>query len=347
MPSNLVAESICNAPCTGNSSLVCGSSAGGSVFKTAEGGHSTTIAISANASGYAGCYSEGSTRTLPFKSYASNTNTPLVCASSCKSRGYALSGTENGNECWCAQTLNATSGGYRVADSECNKACPGGAGTCGGPSRLSVWLTTAGTSGSTPVKLANETSDGALGCYETGSFFTAADYSNQNSYISATLCRRTCRNKGFTVAAATDGNKCACGSSLDNLGVTQPDVFCNKPCTGNTTEQCGGVNYASAYLATGPGSEPPAGYPADYIGCFQDTSARELNASMEFTSGNNAAYCKRVCSRINSTVYGTEAGTQCSCGTGTYLPKTQLPESYCSKDCPGECGGPYRGWLPV
>ncbi|KAH3857164.1 hypothetical protein DPMN_099764 [Dreissena polymorpha] len=66
----------------------------------------------------------------------SPTNAPLECASRCI--GYAFSGVESVDECFCGTVLPTWL--MLRPDSECNSACPGNSALiCGGVWRISVY----------------------------------------------------------------------------------------------------------------------------------------------------------------------------------------------------------------
>lgn len=87
---------------------------------------------------YAGCFKDGRDRALagevrPNLGKISNTN----CITYCKSKGWALAGTEYGGQCYCGNSL---SGSELLDESACAIPCEGeGSETCGGGWALSVY----------------------------------------------------------------------------------------------------------------------------------------------------------------------------------------------------------------
>jgi len=87
---------------------------------------------------YAGCFKDASDRTLageirPDLGRISNT----LCINHCKSKGFALAGTEYGGQCYCGNELV---GSEKLDESLCNMPCEGDAKeTCGGGWSLSVY----------------------------------------------------------------------------------------------------------------------------------------------------------------------------------------------------------------
>ena len=81
-----------------------------------------------------------SPRILPKYLYGKAENTPELCMSSCKAKGYMLSGVEYRAECWCGNIEPADS--YQAPPGDCDLACPGDKGKmCGGGWRINVYAT--------------------------------------------------------------------------------------------------------------------------------------------------------------------------------------------------------------
>jgi hypothetical protein len=87
---------------------------------------------------FAGCFSDGRERTLDGEirpNLGKITNT--ACVTYCKSKGWALAGTEYGGQCYCGNELK---GATKKDDSACDMPCEGnGSETCGGDWSLSVF----------------------------------------------------------------------------------------------------------------------------------------------------------------------------------------------------------------
>ncbi|KJE05540.1 transmembrane receptor [Cryptococcus gattii NT-10] len=339
-PSLVTTLSACATPCTANSGQPCGSTTAVGVYQLSQTSvTSGEFPISSNSSGYVGCYHEGSARMLPSYSFSMSTMSNSLCISNCKALGYALAGTEYAQQCWCANTLDATSGGYKVQESDCSTTCSGGVGICGAGSTLSVWSTVNASSDSAAI-------EGYKGCYSVGSFLSSSPLTYSGDYMTTELCRRTCRSAGYAVAGLTNANTCACGDSA-NYGAQAAPATCNAPCKGNTTETCG-ATYSKAltiFDTVGAGAQVPSGFAANYVGCISDGSPRKLSA-YSFKNGgmtNDMAY--KICSAAGYPAYGTENGNEGYCGSSG-LSVALLPDSYCSTACAGlattQCGGGGR-----
>jgi len=84
-----------------------------------------------------GCYVENSSgpRQLTYEAYDDASNTPQLCATTCKTANYTISGTEYSSQCWCADAVPSQA----AASSQCNMACTGDAyQPCGGTWRADV-----------------------------------------------------------------------------------------------------------------------------------------------------------------------------------------------------------------
>lgn len=185
--------------------------------------------------------------------------------------------------------------------------------------------------------------EGYKGCFASSDFTSNPPYRTWASYMTTGLCRRTCRNKGFSIAGLSGGNTCSCSNAATYGGLAS-DQLCTQNCQGDTKAKCGDINMVSIYDTTGAGSLPPTtGFPANYVGCFQDVAAsRELsNYTVTFSSTNSYATCSAACRSKGLAVVGTQFSNQCFCGTK--LPTLLLPDTTCTMKCTGAtgevCGG--------
>ncbi|XP_053398398.1 uncharacterized protein LOC123551712 isoform X2 [Mercenaria mercenaria] len=80
-----------------------------------------------------------------------------------------------------------------------------------------------------------------------------------------------------------------------------------------------------------------------YLGCFEDSSDRLLNKSLESSNSNTGEKCKQRCEREGFRYAGTEYRIECYCGN-SFSHKTEV--SGCNMTCPGNsmeyCGGDWR-----
>lgn len=79
-----------------------------------------------------GCFKDSSSRALELKSLTDPDMSIVACAKFCGA--YKYFGVENGQECYCGNTLPTVPGGNK-----CYQKCSGSNEICGGPWALSVF----------------------------------------------------------------------------------------------------------------------------------------------------------------------------------------------------------------
>ncbi|XP_035696152.1 uncharacterized protein LOC118429674 [Branchiostoma floridae] len=92
-------------------------------------------------------------------------------------------------------------------------------------------------------------------CHYHGCFYDRPNRKFPNSPIlghqamTKLLCWNHCKNQGYPYAATEYSSQCFCGTqqNFDNLGPQLPDSQCNRPCTGDPNEMCGGTWRMSVY----------------------------------------------------------------------------------------------------
>ncbi|ORY85433.1 WSC domain-domain-containing protein [Protomyces lactucae-debilis] len=267
-----------------------------------------------------GCYSDDypKSRVLSGKSYSEPTyNTLYRCAEFCADHGFAVSGAEYGQECYCGNSLPPT----QLDSSACDFPCSAKPDEiCGGNNALSIQSITFVQS---------------LGCYEdqinyrslNGASFSAPDMSIEKC---AGLCQ------GFTNYGVEYSNECYCGNGL-RLGPTAA-ANCNMACSGSPNEICGGSNALSVYGAPVVASDVNN---VTSIGCFTDfyPQSRVLDGANTASDEMTEAVCSAFCAQRAFTLFGTEFGRECFCGNT--LPT--VSSSGCTQSCAGDsseiCGG--------
>ncbi|KAI1492173.1 WSC domain-containing protein [Biscogniauxia mediterranea] len=138
----LLDESECSFACTGNSSQTCGGDTQVNLWMDPTfldlDDQTTDDYVSV------GCWTDDSSqgRALFYRQddLDSSTMTTETCLNSCLAGGYPFAGTEYGGECYCGVVIG--NGTELASDATtCNMPCNGNAEqTCGGPSRLSLYL---------------------------------------------------------------------------------------------------------------------------------------------------------------------------------------------------------------
>lgn len=259
------AASSCSGACTGNSALKCGggwriqiytnSGASGTTTTTTSSTTSTTSTSTSTTSPTATptpgwtltqpCAVDTSARVLQGYNVASSSNSPSSCQATCAGRGFSIAGVENGNECFCGNTLVGGTPPAGAASS-CSVACTGNSALkCGGGWRIQIY-TNSGTAGSTTTTTSTTpapTATWALTqpCAVDTSARVLQGYSVASASNSPAFCQAACAGKGFSIAGVENGDECFCGNTL--VGGTPPAgaaSSCSVACTGNASLKCGG-----------------------------------------------------------------------------------------------------------
>ncbi|XP_048254017.1 xylosyltransferase oxt-like [Haliotis rufescens] len=88
---------------------------------------------------YLGCFKDSAARILPHP-YSSQSLTQEVCTAYCTTEGYALAGTQSGNQCFCGNSI--PTGHIRDDENNCQRPCAGNTTLiCGGTWYSSVYTT--------------------------------------------------------------------------------------------------------------------------------------------------------------------------------------------------------------
>ncbi|KAH6722002.1 WSC domain-containing protein [Leptodontidium sp. MPI-SDFR-AT-0119] len=171
LPANDSPQSLCNLPCKGNASEICGGSERINVFqistipifsststvissttkptstttsttvKTTSAVATTTIQPVPTVAAWIpiGCYTDsGLSRTLSTLMWNNNDNTATKCQAACQAAGYLYAGVEFIWECYCGNEIRPP--GVQGLDTSCNTNCAGdGKQTCGALGFLSMY----------------------------------------------------------------------------------------------------------------------------------------------------------------------------------------------------------------
>lgn len=137
---NVTSPSKCSIPCAGSSSSICGGSWALSVFRTSS---KVLIPAATNIGSNwksLGCYTDSRSRLLQGAAFSHRGMTAAVCTARCASLGYNYAATEYGMECYCGKSINKTSHGTSVDESECDMPCGGNSSEkCGELWRANVY----------------------------------------------------------------------------------------------------------------------------------------------------------------------------------------------------------------
>ncbi|KAJ6614204.1 glycosyl hydrolase family 71-domain-containing protein [Mycena sp. CBHHK59/15] len=167
---------------------------------------------------YLGCYPDpNSPRTLNNGIHTStSTNTLSTCLTTCASVGYRYAGVEYGVECWCAAAM--TSGVSLASAGDCNMACSGGVGICGGGNRINIYYAASGLSTTTTATTVTTTTTSSaatstptwsyLGCYvdttNPRTLNNGMHYTSSNGQ-SVSSCLAACAGAGYAYGGTEYG----------------------------------------------------------------------------------------------------------------------------------------------
>jgi hypothetical protein len=235
-PNVNVGRASCTTTCISNTKQSCGGSNAMDVYAVTQTGFVDAFSgTAADSTGYMGCWQDSSARTLNGTSFSASTLTSASCQANCAAQGFKVSGTENGNQCYCAQTLKPDA--RRLGEDKCTASCTGDkTKICGGSWALGVRISSSGSATtsttSKPVSSASSSSitsgtnsstkssspapsstpssaaiEGYKGCFALGTFVSAAPASYKGSaQMTIGFCRRYCRVQGFSAAGLQNGN---------------------------------------------------------------------------------------------------------------------------------------------
>ncbi|KAI1640310.1 hypothetical protein F4809DRAFT_591116 [Biscogniauxia mediterranea] len=390
----LVNDTECTTGCSGNQTEACGGPNRLTLFHNPYNtGPQPNIGI-ANWT-HIGCYTEGTGgRALTYgAAVASAQMNAANCTSACRAAGYILAGTEYGGECYCGNTI---ANGATPADDGCDMTCNGNqTEVCGGPNRLNVYdfnmeysiptstassvtsatatVTATTTSTSPTIEVTSTTTQAApsatgfpegwtaQGCWQDGPngrimpTYQAPD----NQELTLQSCAQLCASNGYTISGTEYYTQCFCGNAIYNGGVASEDTSsCNTPCSGDSTQMCGGAGYLTIYSDGPPQTfQPPAPQTSGlngtwtYQGCFEDNlnDQRTLPWALHFPGTNTPSQCLGQCAEFGYAAAGMEYGEECYCGDPidvTIAGAAITPESDCNVVCAGNasaiCGGGSR-----
>jgi hypothetical protein len=250
-----------------------------------------------------------------------------LCIAACRDRGFAYAGTAYPNVCFCGNRY-----GSLGPAGNCDVPCPGSPGEmCGGGYAASVWAV-GGGGGQGDTRPADPghrqgghfprpTVDGirvdwcatwSTDCGQAG----ADQFCRAQGYRRAAQWGWEHAERTWVMGSRQHCNSSACGALRDVICVDRPPD----------------------YVALPP---PPAG--PEYLGCFRDDSARDLDgASRQDPRRMGAQDCIGECRAKGFAYAGTQVASHCFCGQryGRYG-----PAGNCDMACIGnpqeKCGGSW------
>lgn len=141
VPATQTNMSDCSMTCTGSKAETCGGPSRIEVFAS-----SNPLPIIPQTTGqwaYLGCFTDMvQNRTLSTGINVPTGVTAATCTATCQTANFSLAGVENGQECWCANSISPT--GQHVSDNDCRAVCLSDHSQyCGNADRIAVYTNTA------------------------------------------------------------------------------------------------------------------------------------------------------------------------------------------------------------
>jgi hypothetical protein len=276
-----------------------------------------------------------------------------TCVVFCNSGGYSLAGVENGQECYCANSIRTDNTNYGIpVSSGCTYTCSGKSSEiCGGSNVLNLYSRTSTIAVAAAPMPLPATASGylLLGCYTDNPANRTLSVS-KSTVTSVEACVSACSAAAFAYAGVEFRAECWCDSAI--RGGATSSTNCVYQCSGTPSEICGGVNAIQIYMGT-PGTgvtipSPAGGY--TYQGTYPDSVSSRTLSNQQMLSSNTVVNCVLTCSNLGFAYAGLETGTQCFCGSSILNGATagQSPNTPCSGNSAQFCGGPnliqiYKG----
>ncbi|KAI9449277.1 WSC domain-containing protein [Lactarius psammicola] len=253
-----------STPCSGDATEVnCGGPAAASTYQKVNSTFVIPTLVPSVANGLwmsQGCYSDSpSSRALHARVDAGDT-TVESCIAACQAQEFTLAGVEFGQECWCGseiehgQTFVGNDNGIRRGifrpfpdNPYCNMPCQGNpTELCGGAGRINVYNFT----GTYPIGASVVGAAGgwtSRGCYSDSTSSRTLERRVDPGNVTVESCVSTCQSQSFTIAGLEFGQECWCGNQIQSPGASISQGACNKACTGDNTEVCGGPDALQVY----------------------------------------------------------------------------------------------------
>ncbi|KAJ3494780.1 hypothetical protein NLG97_g3855 [Lecanicillium saksenae] len=171
------------------------------------------------------------------------------------------------------------------------------------------------------------------------------------------LCALSCDAAGFTVAGAEYHSQCFCGNHIVNGGAkAKSKAECDTPCSGNSTQSCGGGNRMSIMSLGEPKiQQPPSTIQRvgnwKYEGCYEDNANQTHVFFWQsfFPDVMTPKMCLDKCAEYGYMAAGLEYGQECYCGDPQNIvvkKSIKKDEKECNVPCVGNssaiCGGGNR-----
>ncbi|KAL3424975.1 fungistatic metabolite [Phlyctema vagabunda] len=355
----------CNYPCSGNINEICGGNgegagAGGSYISlfadgnrylnngsvsvpssttTAPGSTSTTTTtplptggpyVNPGTLGYVslGCYTEATTGRALSNQKTVTSKTIASCLTACAGTVYA--GMEYGGECWCGNTLAATS--VSTLAKECSMTCSDNATEyCGAGQRLNMYqLSSSISTSSSSRSTTSSSSSSSTSLSSTSSLITTSSASTNSS---STATSPSTTSSSSSVTTSTSGTISFTTTSLNGTSTA----------TSSTTISSSTVTSSSSTASSTDTSTATSSLTSSSTGSWTGSSTSTTSQSTTTTSTSSSVSPTRTAPAIDQTIGGTWAFQGCwtESTTGralfvsTYASDTMTLDS-CAAFCTGK-----------
>ncbi|PVF94002.1 WSC-domain-containing protein [Serendipita vermifera] len=299
----------CSMPCRGDASQYCGGSYRILIYARAGADTTPSRPTSSWTPAQGGCWSDNmeGVRALEHGANGYDDLTPAKCQAICEAQGFNLAGVEYGRECFCGNTIM---GSNRPTTGGCNMRCTGdSAQICGGANAINIYVKDNYQYTTGPATVL----DSYGGYSKTQCWEDSAGnrvLKNQPAFpisgdnMTVQKCIDGCKTAGFSSAGVEYGRECYCDNVSYPLSQSHDMRECNKPCTGDGSQFCGGPNRILIYY------QPPI---TTYRGILQVVDAGNgavlgyiskhlANGGVQYALGNEA-------DAVHVTFQGTLAAT--------------------------------------
>lgn len=291
-----------------------------------------------------------------------------ACADFCD--GFNFFGLEYAQECFCGNSFNP--GSVEAPIGDCSMPCVGDpTQLCGAGDRLSTYKrdgasvssgsdvpTTTGPGPQQPTGLPEGWED--RGCWVDGVNGRILNHQVPDSQtLTLEGCAHACADLGYSISGAQYHTQCFCGNFIVNGGERATNqAECNTPCSGDSTQMCGGPMRLTIFSPEEPEAFAPPGPQTDglngdweYVGCVEDNLGDERTFTWQlfFPGTMDANACLDKCAEFGYMAAGLEYGEECYCGDPrdvTDANAETVDDSECGIACAGDprylCGGLSR-----
>merc|ERR1719347_1326648 len=298
---------------------------------------------SSSSSKYLGCYRSGRANNWGGRKPRKEITvvTPDSCIAACYKIDIPTAGVENGDQCWCGNSLPPENDRL---PGPCSMKCRYSKNQeyqkCGAFDKINVYKI-------------HEAEN--LGCYRSGGKNRITGWKQKNKNgdeNSPETCIDLCDELEYTFAGVESGDQCWCGNTSPNEEDKLRSGECNQDCTGKA--KCGGFDAINMYsIETTAKSEeaPVQAQAAVHILTSSSSSSSKYFGCYE-SGGNNRVLTKRIdmnnaevtpenciedCGEYSYIYAGVETGAQCWCGNTKYQKRDRVSGE--SGTCNDECTG--------